>query len=118
MNAGGHGTDAPATRLIALGNAALMDGFSMIGIETVRDATPELLEALLANLVRREEKAVVFLERNLARQAGPWLTHVRARGGRIIVVEIPALNAPADRQSQVDELLSRVSGSQPPPMPS
>ena len=41
-------TAASPTRLIALGGAALVEGFGLIGVETVRDATPEILEELLA----------------------------------------------------------------------
>ena len=45
------GTAVP-TRLIAMGSAVLMEGFSLIGLETFPDATAEDLERLLAGLVR------------------------------------------------------------------
>ncbi len=104
--------NASRTRIIALGNAALMDGFAMIGIETVPDATPASLEALLAGLSQHDKKAVIFLERHLARNSGPWLQRVRAKGARIIVVEIPSLNAPEDYHLRVDELVRDLLGAQ------
>ena len=83
--------NVPTTRMIALGSAALTDGFSLIGIETVADATAEQLENLLAELVRRQEKALVFLEHNLARSQGPWLRRVREEGGRVVIAEKPEM---------------------------
>ena len=102
----------PSTRLIALGSAPLMDGFSLIGIETVRNATPEMLEELLAGLVRRQEKALVFLEERLARGDGPWLRRVREEGGRIVITELPPLHAPEDYHPPVEDLVRALLGAQ------
>lgn len=99
------------TRIIALGNAALMDGFAMIGIETMPNATPKSLGTLLAGLSLHDQKAVIFLESDLAREGGPWLQRVRAKGARIIVVEIPSLNAPEDYHLQVEELVRAMLGA-------
>ena len=110
------GDDANAlhTRVIALGNAALMDGFAMIGVETVVNATPQTLEALLAALSQHDRNAVIFLERDLARSNGPWLQRVRAKGGRIIVVEIPSLNAPEEYHTRVEEMVRGMFSVQAP----
>lgn len=102
----------PATRMIALGSAALTEGFSLIGIETVADATAEQLENLLADLVRRQEKALVFLEHHLARSEGPWLRHVREEGGRIVIAEVPPLHAPGDYHPQVEDVVRAILGAQ------
>jgi vacuolar-type H+-ATPase subunit F/Vma7 len=105
-------TAAPPTRLIALGSAALVEGFGLIGVETVRDATPEMLEELLAGLVKRQEKALLFLERYLARSQGPWLSRVRDEGGRIVITEIPPLHAPEDYRPPVEDMVTAILGSQ------
>lgn len=102
--------DAPTTRIMALGSAALMEGFALIGIETIADATPEKLEALLAQLVRNEERALLFLEHPLARSRGPWLKRVRAEGGRIVITEIPPLHAAADYHPPVEDVLRSILG--------
>lgn len=99
------------TRMIALGSAALTEGFSLIGVETIPDATPEALEELLADLVRRQEKALVFLEHDLARSQGPWLTRVREEGGRVVVAEIPPLHAPEDYHPQVEDVVRAILGA-------
>jgi vacuolar-type H+-ATPase subunit F/Vma7 len=99
------------TRMIALGSAALTEGFSLIGVETVPDATPAMLEELLAGLVRRQEKALVFLEHGLARSQGPWLTRVREEGGRVVVAEIPPLHAPEDYHPQVEDVVRAILGA-------
>ena len=108
----GIDTTAPPTRLIALGNAALVEGFGLIGVETVRDATPEMLEELLQGLVKRQEKALLFLERHLARSGGPWLTRVRDEGGRIVITEIPPLHAPENYRPPVEDMVIAILGSQ------
>lgn len=103
---------ATPTRIIALGSAALTEGFGLIGVETLPDATAEQLETLLADLVRRKEKALVFLEHNLARSGGQWLRHVREEGGRIVITEIPPLHAPGDYHPQVEDVVRAILGAQ------
>ncbi len=100
------------TRIIALGSAALTEGFSLIGVENIPDATEEQLETLLADLVRRKEKALVFLEHNLARSKGPWLRHVREEGGRVVIAEVPPLHAPGDYHPQVEDVVRAILGAQ------
>jgi vacuolar-type H+-ATPase subunit F/Vma7 len=102
----------PATRMIALGSAALTEGFSLIGIETVADATAEQLEDLLADLIRRQEKALIFLEHRLARSQGPWLRHVREEGGRIVIAEVPPLHTPGEYRPQVEDVVRAILGAQ------
>jgi len=102
---------APPTRIIALGAAALTEGFGLIGVETIADATPEILEELLAGLMKRQEKALLFLEHDLARSNGPWLNRVRAQGGRIVVTEIPPLHAPEDYHPPVEDVVRAILGS-------
>lgn len=101
---------ARPTRLIAMGQAALMEGFSLIGLETYPNATPETLEKVLAELVRGEHKALIFLEHDLARSGGHWLGRVREEGGRIVVTEIPPLNAPGSYEPEVDRLVRAILG--------
>lgn len=101
---------ARPTRLIALGEAALMEGFSLIGLETYPNATAETLETLLAELVRGEQKALLFLEHGLARSGGPWLKRVREEGGHIVITEIPPLNAPGSYEPEVDRLVRAILG--------
>jgi vacuolar-type H+-ATPase subunit F/Vma7 len=105
-------TTPPATRMIVLGSAALAEGFGLIGVETYPDATPETLEELLAGLLKRQEKALVFLEHDLARSEGPWLKRVREEGGRIVIAEIPPLHAPEDYHPQVEDVVRSILGSQ------
>lgn len=102
----------PGTRMIALGGAALIEGFGLIGVETRPDATPEQLETLLAELVRNQEKALLFLEDALARGSGPWLRRVREEGGRIVIAEVPPLHAPQDYHPPVEELVHSILGPQ------
>jgi vacuolar-type H+-ATPase subunit F/Vma7 len=98
--------------MIALGAAALTEGFSLIGVETLPDATSGQLEALLAGLVQRQEKALVFLEERLARGGGPWLRRVREEGGRIVIAELPPLHAPGDYHPPVEDLVRALLGAQ------
>ncbi len=99
-----------STRMIALGSAALTGGFNLIGFETIADATPQALEKLLAELFTTRQKALVVVEEELARSDGPWLKRVRNEGGRIVVVEVPPLQAPADYRPPVEDLVESILG--------
>ncbi|MBI2312122.1 MAG: V-type ATP synthase subunit F [Betaproteobacteria bacterium] len=98
------------TRLIAMGSAPLMQGFGLIGVETWPDATEEQVEQVLAALVRKGEKALLFLEQNLARSRGHWLNWVRNEEARIVITEIPSLHAPHAYAPAVDRLVRSILG--------
>ncbi|BAU48720.1 ATPase [Sulfurifustis variabilis] len=102
----------PATRLLALGSSALMEGFSLIGAETYPEATGDTVERVLGDLLKRQEKALVFLEHHLARDPGPWLRRVREEGGRIVVAEIPPLHAPEAYRPGVEDVVRAILGPQ------
>lgn len=97
-------------RLIALGGAALMQGFALLGAETHEDATQEDVERVLAELLRGHDQALVFVENSLVAQSGQHLERVRREGGRIIVSEIPSLDAPDSYRPPVEALVTRVLG--------
>jgi len=98
-------------RLIAMGGAALAEGFALLGFETRVEATRDDVESVLAELIRTKEHALVVLEHGLARTETPNLERVRREGGRIVVTEIPPLHAPADYRPPVEDLVRRVLGS-------
>lgn len=100
----------PRTRLVALGHAPLMEGFRLIGVETHADATDATVERVLAELVRGNARALVFLEHHLAKGRGPWLERVRSAGGRIVVTEVPPLEAPGTYAPAVDALVRAILG--------
>lgn len=103
--------ESPApTRLIAMGRAPLMEGFSLLGMETWPDATPEQLERVLSDLVRRGETALVLLEHDLAASGGAWLERVRNDVSRIVLTEIPPLNAPEHYTPMVDRRVRAILG--------
>jgi vacuolar-type H+-ATPase subunit F/Vma7 len=106
-------TGSPAaTRLLALGSSVLMEGFSLIGAETYPEATAETVERVLGGLLKRQEKALVFLEHHLARDPGPSLRRVRDEGGRIVVAEIPPLHAPETHRPAVEDVIRAILGPQ------
>lgn len=107
----GTGEDGGRTRLIAMGGAALMEGFDLIGFETWPDAGTDDVERVLAELLRHRRQAVVFLEPALARSDGPLLRKVRNEGGRIVVTEVPRLHAPGDYHPEVEGLVASILGA-------
>ena len=108
-----HATESVSepTRMIALGSEALTTGFSLIGFETVPDATPEQLETLLRELVRGNQTALLIIESDLARSEGKWLKRVREEGGRIVVAEVPPLQAPGSFRPRVEDLVKAILGA-------
>jgi vacuolar-type H+-ATPase subunit F/Vma7 len=101
---------ATETRLIAMGSAPLAEGFGLIGFEILPDATIEELDEVLSALLKQRQKALVLVEDYLARGDSPALTRVRMEGGRIVVVEIPRLNAPGDYHPQVEDMILSILG--------
>lgn len=97
-------------RLVVLGSAGLVEGFSLIGAEVHPDADSAKLEEVLGRLVKEGSEALVLLESGLAHAGGPWLNRLRNEGGRIVVTELPALSAPQDYAPAVDEVVRAVLG--------
>lgn len=97
-------------KLVVLGSAALAECFSLIGAKTYPDADSEQVEAVLAELAREGAQALVLLEAGLAHAGGPWLNRLRQEGGRIVVTELPPLNAPEDYAPAVDAVVQAVLG--------
>lgn len=97
-------------KIIAIGNAALMDGFALLGIETHADATAEEINAVLTELVRNRERALVYLQQNLMSADIPMVQQLRTRGGSILICEIPDLHTAEDYQPEVEKLIGRVLG--------
>lgn len=95
----------PATRIIALGSAALMDGFRLAGIEVIVDAGRDQLEALMKTLLSGKDKALVLVEDELSRDPGPWLLRALSEGGRVVVVQVPSLARAGDYHPDVDRLI-------------
>lgn len=101
---------APA-HMIALGSAALMEGFALIGFETHVDPAPEEIEKLMHDLLRTQEAALVVIEQSLARNPGRHLVRAQNEGGRIVITEIPELGLPENYHSRVETLVQQVLGA-------
>lgn len=93
-----------------MGSQALAEGFALIGFEIYPNATAELVETELSNLLKSKEKALVFLEDSLTQQPGPSFLRARTEAAGIILSEIPLLNAPEDYHPSVEALVARVLG--------
>jgi vacuolar-type H+-ATPase subunit F/Vma7 len=100
---------APA-RMIALGSAALMEGFALIGFETRVDPAPEDVEKLMHELIRNQQSALVVIEQRLARNPGRHLMHAQNEGGHIVITEIPEIRLPENYHSRVENLVQEILG--------
>ena len=98
-------------KIIALGSAALMDGFALLGIETHADLAPAEIDELLSGLVRRRERALIYLQQDLMTDDIPMIRQLRSQGGAILICEIPSLQDAGDYRPQVDHLIKRVLGA-------
>jgi vacuolar-type H+-ATPase subunit F/Vma7 len=105
-------TETPigSARLVVLGSAGLAGGFSLIGAEVHVDAEPATVEAVLEQLVKSGDEALVLLETHLAHRGGYWLNRLRNEGGRIVITELPPLPSPHDYAPAVDEVVRTVLG--------
>jgi vacuolar-type H+-ATPase subunit F/Vma7 len=96
--------------MIALGSAALMEGFALIGFETIADPAPEAVEKLLQDLQRNQQSALVVIEQGLARNPGRHLQHAQREGGRIVITEIPEIGMSGSYHSRVEGLVQSLLG--------
>ena len=97
-----NGPTSFSGRMVFAGERALADGFALIGFETLPDADPAQLEALLASLIRERDSAFVIIDHALACSGSRLLARVNADGGRIVVAEVPPLNRPQDLHIDLD----------------
>jgi vacuolar-type H+-ATPase subunit F/Vma7 len=97
-------------KLIFMGSQALAEGFALLGFETFPNASTEMVEKELSNLLTNKEKALIFLEDNLTHQPGPSLLRARTEAAGIIITELPPLNVPETYRPSVEELVARVLG--------
>lgn len=98
------------TRIIAMGSALLMEGFALVGLETWPDAEPADVEALIDELLRERQPAVVLLESDLMREAGSALAGAARGSERILITEIPSLQAPQEDRPAVERLVAEMLG--------
>ncbi len=101
----------PPARMIALGSAALMEGFALIGFETHAEPSPEEVEAVMQELIRSQQSALVVIEQGLARNPGRNLLRVQNEGGRIVITEIPEIRKSGSYHSRVESLVQSTLGS-------
>src|SRR5512139_2187741 len=101
-----------SARLLVLGSAELVEGFRLIGAEVHADADPTTVEAVLEQLAKSGDEALVLLETHLAHGGGHWLNRLRNEGGRIVITELPPLPAPHDYAPAVDEVVRAVLGAE------
>jgi len=98
-------------RLIMMGSEALCEGFALLGFETFPDALSKDVENILLELLNAQEKALVFLENNLSQEPSSVFLRARSESDRIIITEIPSLNAPNTYKPSVESLIARVLGT-------
>ncbi len=98
-------------KIIAIGNSALMDGFALLGIQTYADASADQINAVLSELARNRERALVYLQQDLMSADIPMIPQLRSQGGSILICEIPDLHTADDYQPEVEKLIGRVLGS-------
>lgn len=99
------------TRMLFMGDESLADGFRLIGFEAHPDPEPEDVNRVVRDLVRGREKAFIVVDDRLMASDIPFLERVRNEGGRIVVIAVPALNAPPELASEVAERLSALFGA-------
>ena len=97
--------------IIAIGDRELMDGFALLGIRTCADASAAEINDLLGDLVRRRERALVYIQQDLISEETPIVQQLRLQGGSILICEIPQLRGAAEYRPQVEQLIRRVLGS-------
>ncbi|MBK1695233.1 ATPase [Chromatium weissei] len=100
-----------STRLLFFGEETLAAGFRLIGFETHSNSAPRDVDQLLRELQRSQAKAFVVVDEAVMAQDIPQLQRVLREGGRIVVIAVPALNAPPQLTSEVATRLAALFGA-------
>ncbi len=100
----------PPTRLLFMGEAALAEGFRLIGFETFPDASEQDLERVLADLLHSRARAFLVLDASLSQCCSLRLRQVRSEGGRILVTEVPRLHEPERFRGMIDDQVRMLLG--------
>ncbi len=95
-------------RIVAVGSQPLMDGFSLLGMETHADIDSKQLEQLLKEIMQRQERTLLYLQQDLAQADLPLLHQLRKESGSILISEIPPLHQPNQREATIDALINRM----------
>ena len=90
------------TRMLFFGDAALTDGFQLIGFETWADPAAEELEKVLEELLDSKRNAFIILDTRLSESSSPILERVRREGRRILITVVPPLNDPDGFRCNID----------------
>lgn len=90
------------TRMLFLGDAALTDGFQLIGFETWADPAAEELEKVLEELLESKRNAFIILDTRLSESNSRILERVRREGRRILITVVPPLNDPDGFRCNID----------------
>lgn len=98
-------------RQLAFGNSELMDGFALLGIETYPDISISQIEKILTQLVHNKERALIYIQQDLAQAEMTILDQIRSEGGNILISEIPDILSADGYQAPVDRLIARVLGT-------
>ncbi len=88
-----------------------MDGFSILGIKTYVDQSPEEINQILSELKRNQQRALIYMQQNLINADIPMVKQLRERGGSILICEIPNLKEANTYQPAVEKLIKRVLGA-------
>jgi vacuolar-type H+-ATPase subunit F/Vma7 len=97
--------------MLFLGSDSLADGFRLIGFETYPSPSTDDVNRIFRDLQRTREKAFVIVDDAIMRAGATNLQRVRDEGGRIVVVSVPDLAAPARLSSEVADRLAAMFGS-------
>lgn len=101
---------ASNARLVVIGTAYLVHGFSLIGAEIYADADSAKVEEVLADLVKSGDEGWCCWRATSPMLADTGWDRLRNEGGRIVVTELPHLAAPYDYAPAVDDVVRAVLG--------
>ncbi len=104
-------TEHTAARLIFMGEAALTEGFRLIGFEVWADPSPEQLQTVLEELESSQMRAFIVIDQSLESASCAALERVRMEGGHILVTSVPRINEPHRFRSSIDDQIQSLLGN-------
>ena len=97
-------------KLLVLGNREAVQGFTLLGVDGRRVATPEEINQALDEALSRSDVGIVLVTNDVARQIAPRMEQLKLRATVPLVVEIPGPAGQSPDEPSLSEVIRQAIG--------
>jgi len=97
-------------KLLVLGNREAVQGFSLLGVDGRRVATPQEINQALDEALRRPDIGIVLVTSDVAKHIAPRMEQLKLRATVPLVVEIPGPAGQPAGEPSLSEVIRQAIG--------